>query len=110
MKKVQGKEKIDQVLDILSRITTRIEEATVDISGMKVDLKSVKLRLHTVEANTELTKIDVERLRVEIVKIGRSVDDVIETQTEILSKMVTQEELTNFSHRVRSLEKTLKAA
>ncbi|MBI4084587.1 MAG: hypothetical protein HY431_01645 [Candidatus Levybacteria bacterium] len=103
MNKAQSNEKDKKLTDVLNRLTRRIEEATVDIHEMKRDLKFVNLRLHTVEKNTEITKIDVEKIR-------QNVDDLIETSSEILSKMVTQKEFDNLSRRVSSLEHTAKTS
>lgn len=69
MKKDKQKLQDSQVLDVLKRLTKRIEEATVDISSIKNDVKFVKLRLSGVEHNTELMKVDMEKMRGEIGEI-----------------------------------------
>lgn len=97
MKKRRDTTKDEQALDILNRVAKRVEEATVDIHEMKRDLKFVNLRLQNVESNTKIMKIDIEKVREDI-------DDLIGMSQEILSKMVTQEEVQSLSQRVSSLE------
>lgn len=118
MKKEPSKPEDNKVLDILKLLTKRVEEATVDIHEMKSDLKFVNLRLHNVETSVGIVKVDMQNMRTNIqnmkVDIGtmktdiryvkRNTDDLIETTSEILAKMVTQEELKSLSERVISLE------
>lgn len=98
MKKRGETTKDEKALDILKRVAKRIEEATIDIHEIKGDLKFVNLRLHTVESNTKIVKVDIEKVREDM-------DDLISMSQEILSKMVTQEELQSLSQRLSSLER-----
>ena len=87
----------DTIIDTLKRISSRVEEAAIDIHEMKRDLKYVDLKLRAVERNTEVTKIDVEKIKLDIT-------DLIDNSAYILSNMVSQKELTTLSHRVANLE------
>ncbi len=93
----------ETIIDALKKISSRVEEAAIDIHEMKRDLKFINLKLHTVEKNTEITKIDVEDIK-------QDVDDLIETSADILSNMVGQKELVTLSEKVISLEQTIKAS
>ena len=106
MRKIQRKPKEEQTIDILKRVAKRVEEATIDISDMKSDLKMVSLRLSNVEHNTKIMKTDIEKMRTVLDEVKRSTDDLIETTAEILKKAGTQEEVSDLSQRVATLEQT----
>ena len=122
---MKQKPKDEQVIDILKRLAKRIEVATVDIHEIKTDLKMVKLRLQSLEHDTGIMKVDMEYMKGDIqglkkdvgiikVEIGimkkdikdlkRNTEDLMENDAEILTKMVTQDELKSLSKRVSALE------
>ncbi len=101
----------EKSIDILKRIAKRVEESTIDIHSIKSDLKRVFIRLTKVEHNTEITKVDVENLKLDmkevkkdIKEVNREINDLIQTNTEVLAKMVTQKELQFLSQRVDAIE------
>lgn len=53
----------EQVIEMLKKLTSRVEDATIDISSIKSDLKFVNLRLSGVEHNTDLMKVDMESIK-----------------------------------------------
>jgi chromosome segregation ATPase len=128
MKKIiKQKPQNEQVLDVLKRLATRIEEATVDISSIKTDLKFVNLRFARVEHNTDIMKVDIEKMRQEIggiknemgemktemttmkkdiKEIKKDTEGLVETTAHILKEAVTHDEHNDLSQRVSALEQS----
>lgn len=101
----------NEVLNILKKISKRVEDATIDIHEIKRDLKLTRLRLSSVERNTELVKIDVEKIKEDLEVVKQDVGELkkenkshIEMTTEILANAVTQKEFTALSKRVSHIE------
>lgn len=61
---VNQKTQDKQILKILKKLASRMEDATIDISSIKSDLKFVNLRLNGVKHNTEIVKVDMESIKV----------------------------------------------
>lgn len=110
MKSLQNADKNDEILKILKRLTIRIEDATVDIHSLKSDVKMMNLRLGSVEKSTKLMQIDIENIKEKIIIMGKKVNEIVKTQSEIVENMVTQKEFSHHNSRISSLEQTLKAS
>ena len=89
MKKMQQKQKDNQVIDVLKRLTRRIEEATVDISSIKTDIKFSKLRLSGIEHNTEMMKVDMEKLKFDMESTNEELGDKIEGAENRINKRIS---------------------
>lgn len=117
MKPPHKKDNNDEILKILKRVSARVEDATIDIHSLKIDVKDVKLRMNALEKNTDLIRVDVENLKEDVREVKSDVKNVkkeihsiIENQTEIFSKMVTQKEFSEHTARISSIERILKAS
>lgn len=125
MKKGEQKPQESQILDVLTKLTKRIEEATVDIHSIKHDIKAMKLDMKGIESDTAIMKVDIERLRNEmgemkidmgglktdiatmkkgIKEIKKDIEGLIETTAHILKEAVIHDEHNAFSQRVAVLE------
>lgn len=111
MKKTNDASKDIHLVSVLKTLTKRIEEATVDIHEMKSDLKIVNLRLDSIESDLGIVKSemvsitsDIKTIKVDMKNMRGDIDDLINLNEEMLSKMVTQEELDKISRRVTVLE------
>ena len=119
-KATKQKPQDEQSIDILKRLSKRMEEATIDIHSMKRDLKFVNLSLGQVERNTEVMKVDIERLKNEvgemkidmgtmkkdIKEVKKNTEGLIETTGHILKEAVTHDEHNDLSQRVSALEQS----
>ena len=108
MKKKPAKQKLqeNQILNALDKITSRLEEATVDINDIKNDFKFVNLRLIKVEHNTEITKVDVEKMKKDLKVVKKNTEGLIETTGHILREAVTNDQHNALSQRVTALEQS----
>lgn len=86
MKKIaKQKPQEEQVLEVLKRLTKRMEEATVDIHSIKYDIKAVKLDLGFMQSDFAIMKVDVERTREELKgvedRLGKRISNVADLIT-----------------------------
>lgn len=104
MKKAKSGKKEDSILEILKRLTKRMEEATIDIHEMKRDYKFINLRLGNVESNTEITKVDVEKIRQQLDETEKKLHKRLSTVGDLITVGLTNKYL-SLDKRVSQLEK-----
>lgn len=79
----------EQVIEMLKKLTSRVEDATIDISSIKSDLKFVNLRLNGVEHNTEIMKVDIEKMKEyfesKLTEVGNRLDKRIEYVADLIT-------------------------
>lgn len=65
-KSIKQKPQDEQILDVLKRLTKRVEESTVDIHSIKYDIKAMKLDMGFMQSDFAIMKVDVEKTREEL--------------------------------------------
>lgn len=103
MKKIQQKPKDEQAVDILKRLSKRIEEATVDIHSIKFDVKVMKLDMMGIKSDSAIMKVDIEKIREELEELGTRLDKRITN----IADLITIEfggKLQNHEKRIKKLE------
>ncbi len=100
---IKQKPQDEQVLDVLKRLTKRMEEATVDIHSIKFDVKETKLDVGYIQSDFAIMKVDVEKIREELEeaeeRLGKRISNVADLLTISLGK-----KLQNVKERVHKLE------
>ena len=103
MKKVQQKPTDKQILDVLKKLTSRVEDATVDIHSIKFDVKAMKLDMMRLESNSSIMKVDIERIREEIeeleIRLGKRITNIADLITVSQAK-----NFKNVEKRIQKLE------
>lgn len=103
MKKTPQKPQDEQILDVLKRLTKRIEESTVDIHSIKYDIKVMKLDVGFMQSDFAIMKVDVEKTREELGgvedRLGKRITHVADLTTIDLG-----EKLRIHEKRIKKLE------
>lgn len=90
--KKKTKPQDSQVLEVLKRLTKRIEEATVDIHSIKFDVKATKLDVGFMQSDFAIMKVDVEETREELKEVeerlGKRISHVADLITISLGQKI----------------------
>lgn len=101
MKKIsKQKSQDDQILEILKKLTSRMEDATVDIHSMKYDIKSMKLDMGFMQSDFAIIKVDVEKTREEL----RGAEDRLGKRISHVADLIT----ISMDQKFRTVEKRIK--
>ncbi len=85
MKKTTTTPKEDSVIDVLKKLTKRIEEATVDIHNIRGDTVWINLKIRGIEADTGVIKSDMEKMRSDVQNIRVEIKEaVIDLEKKII--------------------------
>lgn len=108
MKKIAKQRPQDeQVLDVLKRLTKRIEEATVDIHSIKYDVKSTKLDVGFMQSDFAIMKVDIEKLRTELDNKLTDIEGRLNKRLTHVADLITVElggKLQNHEKRIQKIE------
>lgn len=110
MKKiVKQKPQDEQVLDVLKKLTKRIEEATVDIHSIKFDVKATKLDVGFMQSDFAIMKVDVEKIKEQIEQAKEGLEKRI-THVADLITISLGNKLQKVKKRVHKLERVQQTA
>ena len=86
MKKIlKQKPQGEQILEVLKKLTKRIEEATVDIHSIKFDVKVMKLDIMGIKSDSAIMKVDIEKIREELGELGIRLDKRITNVADLIT-------------------------
>jgi len=110
MKKIVKQKPQDElVLEVLKKLTKRIEEATVDIHSIKIDIKETKLDVGFMQSDFAIMKIDIERIREELEKVEERLGKRIANVADLITMSMTQKFKT-VEKRIKKLEQVQQTA
>ncbi len=110
MKKIlKQKSQDEQILEVLKRLTKRIEEVTVDIHSIKFDVKETKLDVGYIQSDLAIMKVDIEKIREELEeaeeRLGKRISNVADLMTISLGQKFGKIE-----KRIRKIEQVQQAS
>jgi len=121
MKKIVKQKPQDElVLEVLKKLTKRIEEATVDIHSIKFDVKETKLDVGFMQSDFAIMKVDIEKLKSDMTGMETNLGDKLVGLESRLNErighvadLITVElggKLRNHEKRIKKLEQVQQTA
>lgn len=103
-KPIEQKPQDEQVLDVLKRLTKRIEETTVDIHSIKFDVKAMKLDVGFMQSDFAIMKVDMEKMREELDDKLSGVEDRLGKRILHVADLIT----ISMDQKFRTIEKKIR--